>query len=203
MTLRLGARLWWGLLLLVVVAWALGLLVAPTIAGLPSAPWIAGPGVLIGRFVRDASSALTVGSLVVGALMVDSSRARGWAVRWAAIWLVTVAVLGVLTFAEVYALSPMESAGGLWSYFAGTAVGRVFAVQVLLIVAVLAASPWWRHRSVAWSVTVLAMAAAMAPSFLGHGGLTGGHASATISLALHLGGFALGSAAWRRALRCC
>lgn len=191
MTPRVGARLWWGLALLVLLAWAAGLLVAPVVEGLPSPPWVTGPGVLIGRFLRDVASALAVGSIVVGALLSDAPRARAWAVRWLAIWLVVVALLGFLTFSEVYALALVDSLNGLATFALDTPIGRVFTAQVVLLVIALVSSVWWRIRAVVWLATVAALAAAMAPSFLGHGGLSGGHASATVSLALHIGGVVL------------
>ena len=191
MTARVGVRLWWGLLLLVLLAWGLGLLVAPVIEGLPSPPWITGPGVLVGRYLRDVSSAVTIGCLVVGSLLVDSARARRWAYGWGGFWLAVVLVLGVLTFAEVYAVSPVQSPDALWTFFVGTSIGQVFASQIVLIVAVLACLGWTSNRVVAWVATVMAIGAAMAPAFLGHGGLSGEHASATVSLGLHLGGVML------------
>ena len=191
MSARVGVRLWWGLLLLLLLAWGLGLLVAPVIEGLPSPPWITGPGVLIGRYARDVAAAVTVGCLVVGSLLVDSAPVRRWVLRWGSVWLVVVAVLGLLTFSEVYAVSPIQSIGALWTFLVGTSIGQVFGAQILLILGMLACLPWASRRVVAWCAVVLALSAAMAPAFLGHGGLTGGHASATISLALHLGGVML------------
>jgi putative copper export protein len=65
-------------------------------------------------------------------------------------------------------------------------LGRVFVWQLAAVLTVGLLAQAVVSRPTAWVVITLASAACLAPSFLGHGGLTGGHAAATISLAVHL-----------------
>lgn len=188
--LKVTRNLWWGLPVLIVLLWTAGVLVAPDIPGLPTAPevtWIVLP---IARFVRDIAAAIVVGGIVVGGLLGvrPIGRVLRWTSVWALIWLAALAVQIVFTLSDLAAADPMAMINGpaLWSFLTQIQVGQVFLAQC--IGALLIAATAWAviNRTTAWIVTVIAIAAAAAPGLSGHGGLTGGHESASISLAIHL-----------------
>lgn len=184
--LRLGARLWWGMALLVVGLWAGGLLSLPEIPGLPNVPtatlWL----LPVAHYARDISAALTSGAIVVGLLMRQRA-AVTWFRGWAVVWLAILVPFAVLTVSDAEALSPGESIGALSTFLTGTLVGQVIIAQAILLVAALALSV----TALRWLPAVLVVAAAMAPALVGHGGLSSAHVSATASLALHLGAASL------------
>ncbi|CAB4901134.1 unannotated protein [freshwater metagenome] len=188
--LKVTRNLWWGLPVLIVLLWTAGVLVAPDIPGLPTAPevtWIVLP---IARFVRDIAAAIVVGGIVVGGLLGirPIGRVLRWTSVWALIWLAALAVQIVFTLSDLAAADPMAMINGpaLWSFLTQIQVGQVFLAQC--IGALLIAATAWAviNRATAWIVTLIAIAAAAAPGLSGHGGLTGGHESASISLAIHL-----------------
>jgi putative copper export protein len=74
----------------------------------------------------------------------------------------------------------------MWSVMTQVDLGRVFMWQSIGVLAVGVLAQAIVSRATAWVVFAIASAACLAPAFLGHGGLTGGHAAATISLAIHL-----------------
>ena len=188
--LKVTRSLWWGLPVLLVLLWTAGVLVAPDIPGLPTAPevtWIVLP---IARFVRDIAAAIVVGGIVVGGLLGirPIGRVLRWTCVWALIWLAALAVQIVFTLSDLAAADPTAVLNGpaLWSFLTQIQVGQVFLAQC--IGALLIAATAWAviNRATAWIVTIIAFAAAAAPGLSGHGGLTGGHESASISLAIHL-----------------
>ena len=188
--LKVTRSLWWGLPVLLVLLWTAGVLVAPDIPGLPTAPevtWIVLP---IARFVRDIAAAIVVGGIVVGGLLGirPIGRVLRWTSGWALIWLAALAVQIVLTLSDLAATDPTAVLNGpaLWSFLTQIQVGKVLLAQCIGVLLV-AASAWAViNRATAWIVTVIAIAAAAAPGLNGHGGLTGGHEAASVSLAIHL-----------------
>ena len=191
MTLRIGARLWWGVPILLVLLWAAGMLVVVAFPGLPTPPsyvlWLQPTG----RYVRDIASMIALGSLVVGGLLVSSRRALQWAMGWAIIWFCILVVLFLLTISDVQAVTPWEAVANAPSFLTGDYVGRVFLAQFIGIIAFALALTRAENRRVAWVAAIVGAAACMTPSFLGHGGLTGEHVGITTSLAIHLGAVSL------------
>lgn len=187
----MGARLWWGVPILLVLLWAAGMLVVVAFPGLPTPPsyvlWLQPTG----RYVRDISSMLALGSLVVGGLLTSSRRALHWAMGWAILWFAILGVLLILTISDVQAVTPWEALGTVPSFLTGDYVGRVFLAQFIGIIVFALLLPGSGNRRVAWLAAIVGAAACMAPSFLGHGGLTGEHVSITMSLGLHLGAVSL------------
>lgn len=187
----MGARLWWGVPILLVLLWATGLLVVASFPGLATPPtyvlWLQP----LGRYSRDIASMIALGSLVVGGLLTSSRRALQWAMGWAILWFAILAVLLVLTISDVQAVTPWEALGTAPSYLTDDYVGRVFLAQFVGIIAFALLLPGAGNRRVAWLAAIIGTAACIAPSFLGHGGLTGAHASATVSLGIHLGAVSL------------
>lgn len=187
MTWRIGARLWWGVPILLVLLWATGMLVVASFPGLPTPPayvlWLQP----VGRYARDIASMLALGSLIVGGLLASSRRAREWAMGWSVLWFAILAILLVLTISDVQTVSPIDALGTAPGYLIHDYVGRVFLAQFLGIIVFALLLPASGHRSVAWIAAIIGTASCVAPSFLGHGGLTGAHTSATVSLGIHLG----------------
>ena len=203
-----GARLWWGLPVLLALLWLAGLTSVVSYPGLPSPPEITVWLLPATRYARDITAALTVGSLIVGGLLMSpgSIRVLGWARRWAAAWLALVLLGLVLTRSEVEALSPIDALapGSLLPLLVGEIVGRVFLGQVVALLAIIgitwaierrqaplgsrsgSSSAWSAGRILAGLCAVLAVGAAAAPAFVGHAGLHDSHSAATVSLLIHI-----------------
>ena len=203
-----GARLWWGLPVLLGLLWLAGLTSVVSFPGLPSPPDITVWLMPATRYARDIAAALTVGSIVVGGLLMSpgSRRVLGWARRWAAAWLALVMLGLVLTRSEVEALSPIDALapGSLMPLLVGEIVGRVFLGQVVALVAIIGIT-WAMERRqapvgsrsgtssggsagrlLAGLCAALAVGAAAAPAFAGHAGLHDSHSAATVSLLIHI-----------------
>ncbi|MCX6458738.1 MAG: CopD family protein [Actinobacteria bacterium] len=193
LTFAASRRLWWGIPLLLVLLACLGALLPQWGSELPQPPAFTTVALPIVRFIRDIAAAITVGALAVGGLLVkrQSSRVIGWATWWALVWLVSLVAEVVLTFSDILAVIPSLDGAALGSFLTDVSVGRVFLWQGIAVLVVLAMSRAVLSRPTAWVVLACALGGAMAPAFLGHGGLSGGHAAATISLALHLAAVSL------------
>jgi putative copper export protein len=183
-------RLWWGVPLLLIILWVAASLLPPSDIGIPQAPWLTWISMPVVRFARDIAAALTVGCVLVGGLVVPrrSVRVLQWASAWALIWLALLVVQFILTISDVLAvsLSAALDPTTMWSVMTQVDLGRVFVWQFVGVLAVGVLAQAIVSRATAWVVFVIASAACLAPAFLGHGGLSGGHAIATISLAIHL-----------------
>lgn len=188
--LTAGARLWWGLPLLVVALWTAGALTLSAFPGLPQPPEVTLWGQPASRFARDVTSAITVGALVVGGLLVShpSRRALRWAAAWALAWLASTAILLVFTASDVFAAEPTDvlAPGTLWAFLTQLPAGRVFLGQGLATIALALLATRVRSRAEAWPLVVIAVAASAAPALIGHGGMDATHVSATVSLGLHI-----------------
>lgn len=198
MKLRIGTRLWVGLLVLVVLLWVTGLLTIQHYPGLPSPPQVTVWGLPALRYARDLASMVTLGALVVGAFLIPGSSRRvlNWAWGWATIWLLTLAALLIFTISDVEAISIFDALNPdtWWQFLASSYIGRVFAFQflaisiVLVVMTLLQRTPAFVIKAAATGCAVIACGA---PAFLGHGGFTGEHASMTISLAIHIAAVSL------------
>ncbi len=188
---RLGAPLWWGIAALVVGLWIGGLLVAPVIPGLPTEPLVTIWLLPVTHYARDIAAALTVGATVTALLALPDRKARlaRWAAGWSLVWLALLVPLTLLTVSDVEAAGAAESVGGLSAFLVDTLVGRVLLAQAVLVLGVVllarARGPW------RWVVVALALVAAALPALLGHGGLSGEHVAATVSLGLHVAAVSL------------
>ena len=191
MTLRIGARLWWGVPILLVLLWATGLLVVAAFPGLATPPsyvlWLQP----LGRYARDISSMLALGCLVAGGLLASSRRALQWAMGWALVWFAVLSVLLVLTISDVQAVTPWQALGNAPAFLTGDYVGRVFLAQFVGVIVFVLLLPRCGNRRIAWLTAIIGGAACITPSFLGHGGLTGEHVAMTATLAIHLGAVSL------------
>ena len=84
---RIGAKLWWGLPVLLVLLWVAGALAIEVFPGLASTPLVTVWLLPFIRFTRDIAAAITVGAVVVGALLGGAfyRRVLGWASGWSAL----------------------------------------------------------------------------------------------------------------------
>ena len=198
MNFRLGTRLWVGLLFLLVLFWATGLLVAQQYPGLPTPPAITAWGLPALRYARDLASMFTLGALVVGAFLIPGSSRRvlNWALGWATIWFLALAALLIFTISDLEAISIFDALNPTtwWQFLASSYVGSVFAFQFLVVgiawvfLALLQRTPALVTKVASTCCVVIACGA---PAFLGHGGFTGEHVSMTISLAIHIAAVSL------------
>ena len=187
----IGSRLWWGLPLLIVLLWGTGVLLVPHIPGLPEAPQTTVVGLPLTKYVRDCASFLTVGCLLVAALQPAlAPRILRAAATWAIVWLLASAGFAALTVSDVLAkpLQAIITDANARQFTGQTYTGRVLLAQVIACCLVLALVGLLAitHRFLAVAIALaLALAAAAIPALLGHGGLSGGHVVATMSLAVH------------------
>jgi putative copper export protein len=191
--LRIGSRLWVGLPALAVLLWACGLLVLREYPGLPTPPELTLAGQPLLRYARDITAMITLGAIVVGALLLPASSTRvlRWAAPWALAWLVASCALLAFTISDVIAVTPWEAlAPGTWRVFlVETVVGRVFLAQLVAIPIVTALTLLLARRPsrpLAWATALAAGATCAAPALLGHGGITSEHIGMMVSLAVHL-----------------
>lgn len=195
LTFTTSRRLWWGVVVLLVLLWALGGLLPPALADLDTPPAVTTVLLPVARFVRDVAATVTVGCLLVGGLLVPgrSERVLRWTVPWALLWLVSLAALAVLSVSDVLAVGPLQALDPtvMRSFLTDVTLGRVLLWQAIGVVLVLLLAPAVISRPTAWTVLTIAALASAAPALVGHGGLTGGHAGATISLGVHLVSVAL------------
>ena len=190
MNFKLGSRLWWGLPALLVLLLAGGLLAIKQYPGLPTPPGFVMWALPSVRYARDIASALTVGAVITGGLLISppSDRVRKWAAGWSSLWLALLAVLLVLTISDISAVPTQQalSPSIWWPFMTETVVGRVFLFQGIGVLVVLASC--WVRSSQVWRYCLIAIvvAASAAPAFLGHGGFSAVHAALTISLGMHI-----------------
>ena len=193
--LRIGARLWWGLPVLLILLWAAGAFTIEVFPGLASTPLVTVWLLPFIRFTSDIAAAITVGAVVVGALLGGTCyrRVLRWASTWALIWLVSLIVLVALTMSDIYAASPASALQPTvwWGFLIDDSVGRVFLFQFVAVALVGIACAFVNSRSSGWVVSAVALSASAAPAFLGHGGLHTAHVSATVSLGIHIAAISL------------
>ena len=183
-------RLWWGIALLLVLLWVASSLLPPLEIGIPQAPWATWVSLPVVRFARDVVAAITFGCVLVGGLVFPerSVRVLRWGSTCAVIWLILLFVQFIVTISDVLAVSIPAALDPttMWSVLTQVTLGRVFMWQAIGVLLVGILSQAVVSRVTAWVVFAFACGACLAPAFLGHGGLSGGHAAATISLAIHL-----------------
>ena len=198
MNIRIGTRLWSGLLVLLVLFWALSLFAVKQYPGLPTPPEFTLWGLPALRYTRDIASMLTIGTLVVGAFLIlgRSPRVLRWSLGWVLIWFVTLLALTGFTLSDIEAISPFDSLSPStwWPFLTDSYVGRVFAYQ-LIAVAVLGGLLLVLNRrasrSLAWMALILGLSVCAAPALLGHGGFSNEHVAMTISLGIHIAAVSL------------
>jgi putative copper resistance protein D len=191
-----------GVLVMAVLLWAGDGRPAPALDGLPDAGLGTGWALPVARVISDLSAVLTVGLLVLGAVLVPAREGelKGARLRFtraarfsAVVWVVAALVQAVLTLSSVLA-EPVDEVldpALLWSFLVDIDLGRALLVQALLA-ALVAASAWWiRTTTGAGLVALLALAALVPPTLTAHSGGSEDHTVAVTSLMVHVLAMAL------------
>jgi putative copper export protein len=180
---RLGARLWWGAVPLVVLLWGTGAILVSALPGLPATSLVTSAAVPVVAFARDVAVAITAGACVMR-LVAPAPELRRWAGGWAvlAVGLVAASVAGL---AADVAPAGGGGAAAIGEVVRDSLAGRALAVQgVALLVALVALVLDGRVARVLALVAVLLAAAA--PPMGGHAGFSGPHAAAGVAIGLHV-----------------
>jgi putative copper export protein len=189
---RVAVGLAAGIPVLLLVLATLGALVEVTDVGLPVVPWSTLWSLPLDRWARDIAAALTLGFLVIGALLLGRPEPRLLRVAslWAVVWLAALLAQIPLTVSELLGRPLTESLdlGIMRSLLTQTQLGQALLAQIALVG--MAALLGWAvlGRVTGWFVIACAVSAACLPALTGHSGLHGGHTAATVSLAVHLVG---------------
>jgi putative copper export protein len=184
---RLGARLWWGALPLLVLLWGTGAILVAALPGLPSTPLVTTGAVAALGFARDVALAITAGAVVMR-LLSDSRLLRRWAMGWGTVALGLAAVSLAGLQADISAAGTLDGGTGTLSIVdvvRDSLAGRALVGQALALVAglVLLLLPGRIARVLA---LVAVLVAVSAPPMGGHAGLSGPHAAAAVATGLHV-----------------
>lgn len=184
-----------GLATLIALATATGLTSPDTPPGLPSSPQFVTWVLPVLQWIRDGAGIITVGFVLVGALLAPASQ-RSFlkaAAIWALLWILATVSHAILSLADIFLL-PIATAiepGVWWVYVTDTIPGRVSGYQVLAVALSIPFLIYGRSRRTGVTAFTLVLTAVAAPAFSGHAGLGAGHESATASLGLHIGSLAV------------
>lgn len=176
--------------IVVAVATATGLTNPVTPPGIPASPPVATWGLPVLQWIRDGAGIITVGLVLVGALLAPIQR-RSFllaAVLWSLLWIFAVAAHAIVSLADIF-LIPVSTAiepSVWWVYVTDVIPGRVAGYQILVVGMAALLLLFWRRRAGGITAFVLVLTAMAAPAFSGHAGLGSGHESATASLGLHI-----------------
>lgn len=180
------ARLLWGVPMVLLLAAAFG--ATATTGGLPEASGAVRWGLLVVRFGHVVVAALTAGTLLIAFLSrpVDRGLLRRGA-ELALAWLALMPVLGLLELTDISGGEPVDPG----RFLLDTLVGRAWLAELVCVAAVVALAATARGVRTAGAALAAALAGVAVPAAVGHGGLSGAHVAATVSLGLHLAGVAL------------
>lgn len=149
------------------------------------------------RVLGVLASVLTVGLLLLGAVLVPARDGllRGarltWtrAARWAALgWAVVVVAQVVTSLSDIIALTIGEVLDPtlLWSFLTDVELGRALLVQVVLVLVVAACAVTIRTTTGAGLLCLVALGAMLPPTLISHAGTSDQHTLAVSSLMLHV-----------------
>lgn len=180
------ARLWWGVLPLVALLWAVGAL-APAALGVPAAPLLTQLLLPLASFATVVSLSLAVGAFLLAVLAPAEGRA-GWAALWTAVALVLVLVDAVLLVWDVSASGFSEAASTalLGEVLTRTSSGVALMSQTALLVLALVLAAAWRSVGARVTALVLVCLAAAVTGLESHVGLTGQHWAAGFAVGVHV-----------------
>ena len=181
--MRLGARLWWGLVPLAVLLWGVGALTPITFPGLRATPVAVLALLPAVSFAREIAIAITLGCAVVALLIEPTARLRRWGLPWGDM------SLGLIELGTAAMQADITGATGrgpdLGALLGDTLAGRALAGQfacLLLVTAVVGVGPRWLR----WTALVVGLVGAAAPALAGHAGLTGPHTAAGVAIGAHV-----------------
>ncbi len=179
-----------GIPVLFLVLSTIGALTESRVPGIPVVPVATLWALPLDLWIRDVATLLTIGFILIGGVLAPRPDRRSGSIASiaAVVWLAALAMQSFLTVSEVLALPLSTSADPtiIWSLLTQTTLGRVMLIQFVLV-AIVAVLSWVILDRVTGSILFgLAVIAAFLPGFNGHSGIDEGHASATISLGLHI-----------------
>ena len=185
--IRLGARLWWGLVPLLLLLWGSGALAMAVIPGLPESPLATLVAVPVLSFMRMVAITLAIGAMVVRVL-VPAQAARSWAMSWslAAIVLCVGNIAALRSDIAASGLLAVNDGIGLDQVVAQVGAGRALAVEICCLVLAIIFVAATDARAGSLAAVVIASIGAAVPSIMGHAGLSGGHSIAAVSIGLHV-----------------
>ena len=168
----------------------IGALSENQIIGLPTVPELTLWGLPLSLLIRDVAMALTVGSALVGGVLVpkpDALLGRVTSLS-ALVWLLAIVAQSVFTVSEVLAFSISDSLNldVWWSLLSQTTVGQVMLVQAVVLVFIVFLGWVVLDRTTGVIISALAIIAAFLPGFTGHSSMTETHNAASISLGIHI-----------------
>ena len=154
------------------------------------------------RVLADLAAVLTVGLLLLGAVLVPArdGELRGERLRWtsaarwsALVWAGVVAAEVVLTLSDVLAapVPDVLDPALLTSFVLDIDLGRALLVQAVLALCVAVLAGLVRTTTGAGMVGLLAVAALVPPVLTGHAGTSSDHTIAVTSLMVHVIGVSL------------
>ncbi|MEO5875563.1 MAG: cytochrome c oxidase assembly protein [Streptosporangiaceae bacterium] len=154
-------------------------------------------GLPVSRLVMDLSAAVTVGTLLMAAVLLPtknnwmSSGALGYlkAASWsAASWAAAAGVTLVLTVADVLGTSVRQILRGneLSSYVGQLPQGTALLLVVLLVIVVSLLARTSASPAAALGLLAISLVALLPPPLTGHSASSPNHSVALVSLALHL-----------------
>jgi putative copper resistance protein D len=149
------------------------------------------------RVLGDLASVLTVGLLLLGAVLVPARDGllRGarltWtrAARWSALGWATIVIAQVVTsLSDIIALPIREVLDPtlLWSFLTDVELGRALLVQVVLLLVVAACAGTIRSTTGAGLLCLVTLGAMLPPALVSHAGTSDQHTLAVSSLMVHI-----------------
>lgn len=185
----------------VAVAVVTAMVVLAATGGLAVGPAFADPGAAVRwglpvtRTLRDVTAALTIGLLVLAAVVLPApSQAWPAAVRAAAIagvvWTMSTVSLMVLTYADIAGLSPLEPGFGeqLGFFVSEIPIGRGLLATAVVAAVVSTAAFGITSINAAGALSLVALGGLLPLALAGHAAGSPDHESAVTSLGLHLVG---------------
>ena len=154
-------------------------------------------GLPLSRVVADLAGILTVGLLLLGAVLVPApdGELRGARLRWTRVarwsalaWSLSVMAEVVLTLSDVLAQPVPSVLDGalLWSFLSDIDLGRSLLMQAILALVVAMCAYAVRSTTGAGLVGLLALSALIPPTLSGHSGASADHSVAVSSLMVHV-----------------
>ncbi|MCW2913009.1 MAG: copper resistance domain protein [Actinomycetia bacterium] len=182
---------------LVIAALAGGAVTEKVIPGLGDAGTVTRWGLPVARLALNVGAALTVGALLMAAVLIPSDKGRldPIAIRYvraaswlAAGWATAAAITLILTVSDILGEPVGQVVGGseLSSYVGQLPQGTALMLVVLISVVIALLTRTTTTPGAALGLLVLAVIALMPPPLTGHSAASPNHSVATVGLALHL-----------------
>jgi putative copper resistance protein D len=169
----------------------------PSPVGIPDPGLGTSWGLPLARTISDLAAILTIGLLLLGAILVPArdgvlAGARlTWtrAARWPAfVWVIAVFGQALFTLSNVLA-EPLPGAADptlLWSFLTQIDLGRALVVQAALAALVGVLAAYTRTTTGALECGLLALVALVPPVLTGHAGTSSDHTVAVSALMVHV-----------------